>query len=107
MGNPNTTAINVRTIMSVQVSYDPAKDASNVNLRGLAFAMIERVDWTSALIDEDVRHDYGERRFRVLGFIDGRLHAFVFTPRAGKLHVISLRKANLREVKRHAKTTRT
>ena len=53
---------------------------------------------------EDTRKDYGEHRFRVLGFIDERLYAIVFTPRAGKVHVISLRKANFREVTRHAKT---
>jgi hypothetical protein len=35
----------------------------------------------------------------VLGLIDGRLHALVFTPRAGRVHVISLRKANGREIK--------
>ncbi len=53
------------------------------------------------MIEEDDRKEYGERRYRVLGFIGGRLHAVVFTPRAGKVHVISLRKANSREVKQH------
>ncbi|MFN5350137.1 MAG: BrnT family toxin, partial [Polaromonas sp.] len=48
--------------------------------------------------------DYGERRFRVPGCINGRLHAAVSTPRADKLHVISLRKANSREVKIYEKT---
>ncbi|MDN4574595.1 hypothetical protein DBB29_18485 [Pandoraea cepalis] len=33
-----------------------------------------------------------------------RLFALVFTPRAEKIHVISLRKANSREVKRYAET---
>ncbi|MBP9592613.1 MAG: BrnT family toxin [Steroidobacteraceae bacterium] len=31
--------------------------------------------------------------------ITGRLHALVFTPRAGRVHVISLRKANRREIR--------
>jgi len=35
------------------------------------------------------------------GLIDARLHVLVFTPRDGKVHVISLREANLREVKRY------
>lgn len=38
---------------------------------------------------------------QALGVIDGRLHVLVFTPRAGKTHVISLRKANRREVNRY------
>ncbi|MBH1975899.1 MAG: BrnT family toxin, partial [Rhodocyclales bacterium] len=63
---------------------------------------VEQLDWSAALIEEDVRKDYGERRYRALGFIGDRLHAVVFTPRADKVHVISLRKANQREVKIYA-----
>jgi hypothetical protein len=36
-----------------------------------------------------------------LALIGDRLHMMVFTPRANKAHVISLRKANKREVKRY------
>lgn len=50
---------------------------------------------------EDTRHDYGEQRFRVFGYIGSRLHAVVITPRAGSIHVISLRKANRREQQRY------
>ena len=50
----------------------------------------------TALMEEDTRQAYGERRFQVLAFIGGRLHAAVLTPREGKVHVISLRKANSR-----------
>ena len=53
------------------------------------------------LIAEDLRKKYGERRFQALGLIAGRLHAMVFTPRADKIHVISLRKANRREMRRY------
>ncbi|MNE51790.1 hypothetical protein D3C80_1464360 [compost metagenome] len=56
---------------------------------------------------EDLRRDYGERRFQVLGYIGERLHALVFTPRDGAVHVISLRKANSREVKRYEQATRS
>lgn len=56
------------------------------------------------MIEEDVRVDYGERRYRAFGYIGERLFALVFTHRAEKIHVISLRKANSREVKRYAQT---
>jgi len=69
---------------------------------GLPFTLVEQLDWSAALIEEDVRKDYGERRYRALGFIGDRLHAVVFTPRADKVHVISLRKANQREVRIYA-----
>jgi uncharacterized DUF497 family protein len=67
--------------------------------RGLSFELVEEFEWDSALVVEGVRRDYGERRFQALGMIKGRLHALVFTPRAGRVHVISLRKANRREIR--------
>ncbi|ASM78142.1 hypothetical protein VITFI_CDS2364 [Vitreoscilla filiformis] len=85
----------------MQVSFDSAKSDRNVAERRLPFNLVEQLDWQSAILEEDLRKDYGERRFRVLGFIGSRLHAVVFTPRAGKVHVISLRKANSREVKHY------
>ena len=83
---------------------DPAKDDRNIAERGLSLDLAERLDWATALIWEDNRRDYGERRYCVLGFIGDRLHSVVFTPRDGKPRVISLRKANKREVKRYEKT---
>lgn len=89
------------TINNGNISFDLAKSERNERERGLAFSLVEQLDWSDAVIEEDDRRDYGERRYRVLGFIGDRLHAVVFTPRAGKVHVISLRKANNREVKHH------
>lgn len=43
-------------------------------------------------------------RYPAFGYIGDRLFALAFTPRAEKIHVISLRKANSREVKRYAET---
>lgn len=88
----------------VHIGFDPAKNATNIASRGLSFELVEQMEWATALMEEDTRKVYGERRFQVLGFIGERLHAMVFTPREGKVHVISLRKANSREVKRYAKT---
>ena len=85
--------------------FRSSKSQRNIADRGLRFDLVEQLDWASALIEEDTRKAYGEQRFRVLGVIGERLHAVVFTARAGKLHVISLRKANSREVKRYEKTS--
>lgn len=46
-------------------------------------------------------HRYGEARFIALGYIVDRLYSMVFTVRGDMLRVISLRKANKREVKRY------
>ena len=85
----------------MDLSYDPAKDRRNVALRGLTFELARVFDWTTATVVEDVRRHYGERRYRATGTIGLRLHVVVFTIRAGKTHVISLRKANEREIHRH------
>ena len=82
---------------------DPAKESRNIAERGISLDLAEQLDWTTALIWEDNRKDYGERRYCVLGVIEDRLYSVVFTPRDGKPRVISVRKANKREVKRYEK----
>jgi uncharacterized protein len=85
----------------VAISFGPAKNERNIATRGISFERAAAFEWDEALIVEDTRRDYGERRFQALGVIGGRLHVLVFTPRAGKTHIISLRKANQREVRRY------
>jgi len=82
----------------MEITFDPAKNARNIFERGLSFEMVAEMEWERAIILEDMRKDYGERRFRVFGHIVGRLYVAVFTPRGDAIHVISLRKANSREV---------
>lgn len=87
------------------VTFDPAKNAKNVADRGIPFRMALRLDWSAALVAEDQREGYGEQRFQAVGFIGECLHVLVFTPRPPALHVISLRKANRREVARYEAQT--
>lgn len=85
----------------MEITYDPAKNAANIKHRNLPFDRVAELDWSTTVIIEDQRRDYGERRFRAFGYIDERLYAAVFTPRGDAVHVISFRKANNREVKCH------
>lgn len=85
----------------MKLTFDTAKNARNIQERGLPFTMVESFDWQHAVIMEDTRQDYGERRFRAFGRIEDRLFAVVFTPRNDALHIISFRKANKREEKRY------
>jgi uncharacterized DUF497 family protein len=55
----------------VKIGFDPAKNATNIASRGLPFELVEQLDWALALMEEDTRKAYGERRFQVLGFIGG------------------------------------
>jgi hypothetical protein len=90
----------------MEISFDFAKSERNVTDRGLPFTLVEQMEWSGAVIKEDVRKNYGERRYLALGMIGDRLHAVVFTPRADKVPVISLRKANQREVKNCGQETK-
>ena len=83
------------------ITFDVAKNERNISTRGISFESAELFAWGSALIVEDTRKDYGERRFQALGLIEDRLHMLVFTPRESNVHVISLRKASKREVDRY------
>ena len=94
-------SISVGTIIQVEITYDPAKNAANIECRGLSFELVAELDWSTAVINEDTRKTYAERRYRVFGYIGKRLYAAVFTPRGAAVHVISFRKANSREVKRY------
>ena len=76
------------------VTCDPSKSERNEAERGLAFSLAEEFDWGTALIVEDTRKDYDERRYQALGMIGEYLHMLVFTPRDGAVHVISLRRVN-------------
>jgi hypothetical protein len=88
----------------VKYAFDPAKDASNVDKHGLSLADAEGFEWETAMVQEDVRKQYAEQRFEAKGYIGERLHVMVFCLRADEVRVISLRKANSREVKDYAKT---
>ena len=85
----------------MRIEFDPGKSERNARERGLAFDRAEDFDWEGALYREDDRRAYPERRFVAIGLLDDRLHVLCFTPIAGGVRIISLRKANAREVKRH------
>jgi len=78
----------------MKITFDPAKNAVNLELRGLSFEQVEAFDWSTAAILEDTRMDYGERRFRAFGYVGVRLHVVIFTPRGDAVQIISFRKAN-------------
>lgn len=85
----------------MRIEFDPSKSERNALERGLAFDRASDFDWEGALYREDDRRIYPERRFVAIGYLDGRLHVLCFTPVAGGVRIISLRRANEREVRRH------
>jgi uncharacterized DUF497 family protein len=92
----------------MNVTFDPAKDAVNKAKHGVSLAVAEAFEWGSAEVWPDTRRNYGEARMVALGYIGLRIMSMVFVDRPPEQpterRIISLRKANQREVKRYAET---
>jgi len=79
--------------------WDEAKRQHNLRKHGIDFAALDGFDWSTATHEADTRTDYGEARIVTTGYIGDRLHILAWTPRHGRIRIISLRKANDREQK--------
>ena len=92
----------------MNVTFDPAKDAANMAKHGVSLTEAAGFEWGTAVAWPDTRRDYGEARMVALGYIGLRIMALVFVDRPPEQpterRIISLRKANSREVKRYAET---
>ena len=92
----------------MNVTFDPAKDAANLAKHGFSLLDAVGFEWETAVVWPDTRRDYGEPRMVALGYIGLRIMSMVFVDRPPEQpterRVISLRKANTREVKRYAET---
>ena len=88
----------------MNIEFDPAKDAVNVAKHGVSMALAERICWPDVLCMPDSRRDYGELREIGFAVIDERLYVVVFVQRGEKMRIVSLRKANRREVKLYDET---
>jgi uncharacterized protein len=89
---------------SMQTTFDPSKDAANIAKHGVSLAAAESIEWATLWAKADDRAAYGEERMIGYAYIGERLYCVVYTDRGNTRRVISLRKANSREVKRYAET---
>jgi uncharacterized DUF497 family protein len=89
----------------VKTTYDPAKSEANRGKHGVSLALAEAIDWSSVWCAPDDRKDYRELREIGYAVIEGRLYCVVFTQRGRAFRVISLRKANNREIERYEEAT--
>jgi hypothetical protein len=85
----------------VKIEFDPAKDALNRHKHGVSLAQAARIDWPGVMAIPDNRRSYGEERYIAATPIGDRLFVVAFTLRNGIVRIISLRKANRREIKRY------
>jgi uncharacterized DUF497 family protein len=88
----------------MKYTFDPAKDAINQAKHGVSLALAEVLFAGSYAATTDDRFNYGETRQIASGLIGNRLFVCVYVDRPAERRVISLRKANKREVTRYAQT---
>ena len=81
--------------------WDSDKATANLVKHGVAFDNAKDFSWDLAVGWIDDRADYGELRRIAVAPLRGRLHVMVFTKRGERIRIISLRKANLREMESH------
>lgn len=74
----------------MKIEYDLNKNQTNIENRGIDFGIAVDFDWTTALVIQDNRQDYGEDRYIAMGRIDDRIHVLVFTVRDEAVRIISL-----------------
>jgi len=85
------------------IEYDKRKDKANQRKHGISLSRAEDFDFEQALYSIDDREDYGETRFRAIGFLNTRLYALVFVDdeEVENIRAISLRKATRHEAKEY------
>ena len=81
----------------MEIEYDEAKRLKVLTERGVDIAQSDIVFTGQYAEIEDDRKDYGERRFRVWGFIGQQRVHLVWTPRDGKRRIITMYPSHERE----------
>ena len=88
----------------MRIAFDPDKDASNQSKHGVSLSLASELDWEAALVWVDDRFEYGELRMIALAPKTGVLYYVAFVERGEARRIISLRRANRREVKHYVES---
>ena len=85
----------------MRIEFDSAKDVANQTKHGMSLSVAGELDWEAALVWMDDRFKYGEARMIALAPKTQTLYYVAFVDRGEARRVISLRRANCREVKHY------
>ena len=82
----------------MNITFDALKDAANRAKHGVSLVKAEQLKWEWLYCRPDVRRDY--RELREIGYapLADRVHCVVFVQQGDRFRIISLRRANSREV---------
>jgi uncharacterized protein len=79
--------------------YDNTQKTGNLEKHGIDLSVIYGFGFDQAMTLLDTRHHYCTNRFIALGTIENRLHVVALTVNENAIRIISLRIANLLEIK--------
>lgn len=82
----------------MEIEFDPAKDEANLVKHRISLARATDLDPIEYIDDS---HLYDEPRYRLIGYIDGRLHILAAVDRGEVVRAISLRPATKMEKRRY------
>jgi uncharacterized protein len=88
----------------MRIEFDPIKDAANKAKHGVSLSMAGELDWESALVWVDDRFEYNEIRMIALAPKTAILYYVAFVDRGEVRRLISLRRANRREVNHYVES---
>ena len=83
------------------IEFDSAKDIANQKKHGISQSVANELNWEAALIWVDDRYGYNETRMIALAPKTNILYYVAFIDRGEALRIISVRRANRREVKHY------
>lgn len=88
----------------MEIEFDPAKDVANLAKHGVSLALAIELDWQAALVWIDDRFEYGEMRMIALAPKTEILYYVAYVERGAARRIISLRRANRREVRHYVQS---
>ena len=87
-----------------RLEFDPDKDEANQAKHGVSLSLAGELDWEAALAWVDERFQYGELRMIALAPGTSILYYVAFVDRGDVRRIISVRRANRREVKHYVES---
>ena len=88
----------------MRFEFDPAKVRANQAKHGVSLVLAVELDWEAALVWVDGRFEYSETRMIALAPRTGILYYVAFVDRGEVRRIISLRRANRREVRHYVQS---
>ena len=88
----------------MRIEFDAQKNEAHKVKHCLSLEFASELDWENSLVWIDERREYGESRMIALAPSTGTLYYVAFVDRDDIRRIISLRRANRREVKHYVQS---